>query len=216
MANARKFAVFDIDWTMHPAALGTNFIHQLLLDGVVKADFDIERTYAMWRENPGEIFMSHYRDLYKTLIGLPEKSLRPVAEKVGVEAARNLYDFAQTELERLKTENRFIVLISNSPSMTVESFAKAIGADEYAGGDFEFDNEGKLHTMHSTHDRLKSNELQRIVAIHDLDFEDSYGYGDSMDDVSMLELVDHPVAVSPKADLEEVAKERGWRIVDVG
>ncbi|MCA9308888.1 HAD family phosphatase [Candidatus Saccharibacteria bacterium] len=214
-STVNKLAVFDVDWTMHPAALGTNFIHQLLLDGIVKADFDIEATYAMWRENPGDTFMSHYKDLFTSLIGLHEDLLRPVAHKVGVDAAHNLYAYTKTELKKHKDDGRFVILISNSPSMALEAFAHEIGADDYSGGDFEFDTSGKLHTMHSTSERLKSSELERIALLHNLTFDDSYGYGDSRDDISMLELVTHPIAVSPKPELDVHAKAHDWEIVYV-
>ena len=40
-------------------------------------------------------------------------------------------------------------------------------------------------------------------------------YSDSMNDVPLLEKVDHPVATNPDARLRALAEERGWRIVDL-
>jgi HAD superfamily hydrolase (TIGR01490 family) len=40
-------------------------------------------------------------------------------------------------------------------------------------------------------------------------------YSDSMNDVPLLERVDHPVATNPDARLRAVAQERGWRILDL-
>ena len=40
-------------------------------------------------------------------------------------------------------------------------------------------------------------------------------YSDSMNDVPLLEKVDHPVATNPDARLRSLAEERGWRIVDL-
>jgi HAD superfamily hydrolase (TIGR01490 family) len=40
-------------------------------------------------------------------------------------------------------------------------------------------------------------------------------YSDSMNDVPLLERVDHPVATNPDARLRALAEERGWRIVDL-
>ena len=40
-------------------------------------------------------------------------------------------------------------------------------------------------------------------------------YSDSMNDVPLLEKVDHPVATNPDARLRELAVQRGWRILDL-
>lgn len=40
-------------------------------------------------------------------------------------------------------------------------------------------------------------------------------YSDSMNDVPLLERVDHPVATNPDARLRAVAQQRGWRILDL-
>jgi HAD superfamily hydrolase (TIGR01490 family) len=40
-------------------------------------------------------------------------------------------------------------------------------------------------------------------------------YSDSMNDLPLLESVDHPVATNPDARLRAIAGERGWRILDL-
>ena len=40
-------------------------------------------------------------------------------------------------------------------------------------------------------------------------------YSDSINDLALLEKVDHPVATNPDAPLRAIAHERGWRILDL-
>jgi phosphoserine phosphatase len=40
-------------------------------------------------------------------------------------------------------------------------------------------------------------------------------YSDSLNDLPLLERVDHPVATNPDARLRPIALERGWRILDL-
>lgn len=47
------------------------------------------------------------------------------------------------------------------------------------------------------------------------DFERSWFYSDSINDLPLLEWVSDPVAVSPDARLRKVAKERGWMVMEV-
>jgi phosphoserine phosphatase len=46
------------------------------------------------------------------------------------------------------------------------------------------------------------------------DYE-SWFYSDSLNDLPLLELVDHPVAVDPDATLLEKAQSRGWDIISL-
>ncbi len=48
---------------------------------------------------------------------------------------------------------------------------------------------------------------------HHLD--DSYFYSDSHNDLPLLELVDHPVAVDPDDKLTAIATERGWSVISL-
>ena len=45
------------------------------------------------------------------------------------------------------------------------------------------------------------------------DFERISVYSDSLNDLSLLERATDPVATNPSAELEAVARERGWRIL---
>jgi HAD superfamily hydrolase (TIGR01490 family) len=47
----------------------------------------------------------------------------------------------------------------------------------------------------------------------DLDWEHSFAYADSIHDLSMLELVGHPVVVHPNQGLHNHALEHGWEII---
>ena len=40
-------------------------------------------------------------------------------------------------------------------------------------------------------------------------------YSDSMNDVPLLEKVEHPVATNPDARLRALAQQKGWRILDL-
>jgi HAD superfamily hydrolase (TIGR01490 family) len=45
---------------------------------------------------------------------------------------------------------------------------------------------------------------------------DSYFYSDSLNDLALLEQVNHPVAVTPDDDLKAIAEARNWKIIDLG
>ena len=48
----------------------------------------------------------------------------------------------------------------------------------------------------------------------DVNLSSSYAYGDRVQDIPMLEMVGHPVAVYPDNELLTYANDRGWRVID--
>ena len=48
------------------------------------------------------------------------------------------------------------------------------------------------------------------------DLVGSYFYSDSLNDLALLQEVDHPVTVNPDEQLKAIAESRGWKIIDLG
>lgn len=66
--------------------------------------------------------------------------------------------------------------------------------------------EGKVERLH----QWLASRGQRLS-----EFRASWFYGDSINDLPMLEQVTHPVAVDPDERLGSIARERGWPIVSL-
>ena len=58
----------------------------------------------------------------------------------------------------------------------------------------------------------KSRALEAAAATHNLDLAQSYAYGDSAADISMLESVARPAAVNPQRRLAQIAQQNSWPI----
>ena len=63
-------------------------------------------------------------------------------------------------------------------------------------------------------DEARAQWLKRYAQDHGLDLSRSYGYGDSVADVSWLSLVGHPYAVNPDLPLYRRAKKAHWPVED--
>lgn len=61
----------------------------------------------------------------------------------------------------------------------------------------------------------KVTRLNRWMAENGHSLEDSYFYSDSMNDLPLLELVTHPVAVDPDENLRAEALKRGWAMISL-
>ncbi len=61
----------------------------------------------------------------------------------------------------------------------------------------------------------KVNRLNRWLAEHGMDLQDSWFYSDSHNDVPLLERVANPVAVDPDTILAALAQARGWPVISL-
>jgi hypothetical protein len=55
--------------------------------------------------------------------------------------------------------------------------------------------------------------MQRFADKHDIDMDASYAYSDSASDLPMLRSVGNAVVVNPDAELLEIARQEGWRVM---
>jgi len=64
------------------------------------------------------------------------------------------------------------------------------------------------------HGQAKADAVRRLAAREGLDLDRCSAYSDSINDLPMLSLVGHAVAVNPDSALRSEAKEHGWEIRD--
>ena len=64
------------------------------------------------------------------------------------------------------------------------------------------------------HGQAKADAVRALAAREGLDLAKCYAYSDSINDIPMLSLVGHPVAVNPDSALRDEARQRGWEIRD--
>ena len=59
----------------------------------------------------------------------------------------------------------------------------------------------------------KNEMIEQALQGFDIDWENSSAYGDSISDITVLELVGNPVAVRPESRLQVIAEDRKWEIL---
>ncbi len=58
----------------------------------------------------------------------------------------------------------------------------------------------------------KANAIYNLSQKLDIDLSQSYAYGDSISDLSMLTIVSNPIVVNPDYKLKKIAVEKGWPV----
>ncbi len=108
-----------------------------------------------------------------------------------------------------------VVLVTATPIELAIPVARALGMDKAHGTCAQVDEYGRytgeLETV-TLHGAEKGALVQRLAEEQGLSLAASHAYGDSLNDVSMLEAVGYAHAVNPDAGLRRLALERGWAV----
>lgn len=220
MSKQTKIAVFDIDGTIFRKNLQFELINELSWMNVFprKVRDQIVDLYTKWLEHKGtyEQYRLGLVDLYeKNIVGCSVKDVERASKVVVSFHQDRTYVFAEKLIRKLKQENYHMIAISGSPIEIVKEYNNThLKFDAVFGSVYDYNEKGK-YTGESQYEPVKHKGqlLKQYVFEHNLTLEDSFGMGDTESDVSLLELVENPIAFNPNENLRAIAKEKGWRIV---
>ncbi len=215
-------AIFDLDNTLlrgdSDHAWGEYLVEQKAVDST-QFKRDNDRYYQAYLDGTLDIFEF-----------LEQHQLKPLARFDRAILERWRTDFLRTKILPLivpaaralvdshRTKGHTLMIITATNSFITAPIASEFGirhliATEPEEVDGRFT--GKVHGVPSYREG-KVTRLRGWLAEHHEDLVDSWFYSDSHNDLPLLELVDHPVAVSPDAVLASHARVRGWPVVDLG
>lgn len=112
-----------------------------------------------------------------------------------------------------------VVIITATNEFVTRPIAQALGVQHLLAVELEQAGGWYTGAIRGT-PSMREGKVQRMdewLAARGLDWDrvDSTFYSDSLNDVPLLERVDHPVATNPDARLRALATERGWPILDL-
>lgn len=224
----RNLALFDLDHTLLPLdsdQAWTRFFSGLGLDSAdANRPAEIDSYYAQYMA--GTLDMQAYLDY--TLAPLarhPRKQLEHWHTEFMREVIRPAIQPAALNLVNAHREAGDLCCIVTAANVFVTGpIAKTLGVPHLLGieletyhADPEGDYTGKSVGVHS----FREGKIQRTEAwlaslgMSWQDFEKSYFYSDSINDLPLMEYVTDPVATNPDARLRAIAKQRHWPIRDL-
>lgn len=113
-----------------------------------------------------------------------------------------------------------VVITSATNEFVTRPIAQAFGVQELIATELERDANGWFTGALQGQPNMREGKVTRMsewLAARGLSWEtvESTFYSDSMNDVPLLERVNHPVATNPEPRLRALAQERGWRVLDL-
>ena len=214
-----NLALFDLDYTL----LNGDSDHawgQFLVDaGVVDGDVFKKKNDEFWAQyKAGTLDVHEYLEFALAMIaGKTPEELKPLhdrymAEKIEpmvTEAALALVDRHKDDLCAVVTATNSFITTPVAARFGVAHLIACVA--EIADGRYT----GKLSGVPSFREGKVTRVEQWLAAMgrNLADFERSYFYSDSLNDLPLLSVVSHPVAVNPDATLREHALTQGWPIL---
>lgn len=113
-----------------------------------------------------------------------------------------------------------VAIVTATNEFVTRPIAGLFGVDELIAVELERDAGGWITGEIAGVPSMREGKVVRVnqwLAARGLDWLDveTTFYSDSMNDLPLLEQVDHPVATNPDPRLRTLALERGWRILDL-
>lgn len=218
-----KVAIFDFDGTLYPKETFPLMMKHL------KAHPAYRKKYRHLFMKILPVYCSYKLKLY------PEQKMKEYSMRSYINSFQNCSekeinqfflevatkmenDLSTTVIDRIKKhqeEGYYVMLVSGAFVPLLTTVTKELRFNSIVGTKVPIKNnhyDKKTPVIH-IHGSRKKDEIFAHLANDEIDWENSYAYGDSIADIDVLELVGNPVAVKPEQRLAEVAKKRQWEIL---
>ncbi|MBL4826689.1 MAG: HAD family hydrolase [Spongiibacteraceae bacterium] len=124
---------------------------------------------------------------------------------------------ADALLAKHRAQGDFLLIITATNEFVTEPIAHALGVDHLIATIPQFKNGAYTGKVEGT-PTFQGGKVERLkqwlkTSGHTLD--NSYFYSDSINDLPLLRVVEHPIAVDPDQRLTEHAKQQGWPIISL-
>lgn len=218
MNKTPYLAIFDLDETLiaaDSASLWSVFIVEkgLASESLLAEEQELMKAYAK-----GTLDMHDYMQAtLKPIAGMASSSLdKLVDEFIELKIRPALYPDAVTRIQWHKRRGDKVLIISATGEHLVTPIAEMLGADDSIAINLEQIN--GIITGNTTgtlsYQQGKVVRMKAWLADQDIQFKGSYGYSDSINDLPLLDSVDHPFAVNPDPALALHAQMQEWTIMD--
>lgn len=220
MKSRQPVAAFDIDGTVFRSSLLIELVEELVKREIFppKARNSYKDAHEDWLNRKGEYgpfiqrvvlsFATHAK-------GLPYGELADVAGEI-IEAKRDrTYRYTRDLIQDLKKQGYYLLAISHSPKFIVDGFGYELGFDKSYGTWYDTGASNRF-TGEIIDEHVIMNKgavFLRALEKENLQLAGSVGVGDTESDISMLSLVETPIAFNPNRLLYRHAKKHDWQIV---
>ncbi len=211
--------VFDLDGTLIHCDSSSQFCHFCVSKGLVKdPDYLTKEREVMNSYSAQKMQIEDYIKIQlEPLLGLSKEQVAQLSDEfVETQAGQYIYQQGREIIKSYLEAGDRVVIVSATAEFIVKAVAKSLGVEDVIAIQIEEDGVGYSDRVKGTpsYREGKVTRLKAWLAQEQLSLDQSYFYSDSINDLPLLELVDHPVATNPDAKLKALAEGEGWEILE--
>lgn len=204
-------AFFDIDGTLYRDSLMIEHFKKLVKYEVFDPNLwhsHVKLTYEMWKKRRGDYddYMLELASLYiDSLKGLNMAEIEFIADQVINLKGDSVYAYTREQIRWHHKQGHHVFFISGSPEFLVKKMASKYKATDYKGTTYVIDEYGHFtgNVIQMWDAESKDKAIKELVDKYNIDLLQSYAYGDTNGDFSMLSQVGNPIAINPTSELLE-------------
>jgi len=217
-----KLTLFDLDGTLLPIDSDHAFGEFMVRLGWADAQEHGRRNDEFFRDyQAGRLDMDAYIDFATAAWrGRPQSDIEAASARFMAEViAPALREPARALIDRHRRAGERVAIVTATNDFITRPIARAFGVDDLIATELERDASGRATGRVRGVPALREGKITRVrqwLGEVGSSFEDCCAitfYGDSTNDLPLLEQVTHPVATNPGPALARIAAERGWPIV---
>jgi HAD superfamily hydrolase (TIGR01490 family) len=182
---------------------GNNAFYARYQAGTLDIHEYIEYCTRPWRGRPAaELAAAHDRFMNEDIL----PAIRPVAMDL---------------VRQHQAQGDLVAMVTATNEFVTGPIAQAFGVDHLLAVRLERDAAGHVTGRIAGTPSFRDGKVTRTAEwLADMglafgDFERIHMYSDSANDLPLMEQATHPVATNPAPSLETIARERGWRILQL-
>jgi HAD superfamily hydrolase (TIGR01490 family) len=167
---------------------------------------EVRDYYLKWDKRIGNYddYLMKMADIYiEAVKGLHKTQVEFIAQNVIKQKGDRVYTYTRDMIAWHKKQGHKVITISGSPVELVKEMAIKHGFDDYRGTIYLMDSNhhytGELVPMWDRDN--KQLAIDYFVEKYNIDLSQSYAYGDTAGDFTMLKTVGNPRAINPTREL---------------
>ncbi|AAK78244.1 MULTISPECIES: HAD-IB family hydrolase [Clostridium] len=204
-----KAAFFDIDGTLYREGLISEVFKKLIKYEIIDEEKwykEVRPEFEKWDNRKGDYddYLLKMTEIYvDALNGLSKSQVEFIASQVVNQKGERVYTYTRDRIKWHKERGHKIITISGSPIELVRNMAEKYGFDDYRGAEYLLDENdvytGEVIPMWDS--KSKERAVHELEAKYNIDLGESYAYGDTSGDLTMLKMVGNPVCINPTKEL---------------
>lgn len=202
-------AFFDIDGTIYREGLITEVFKKIVKYDLVSDDKwinEVRPAFDKWDKRQGDYddYLIKMVDIYTEAIkGMNHYHIDHIAKTVIEQKGDRVYTFSRERIKWHKEQGHVVIAISGSPLELVKEMAKKYEMDDCRGTIYKLDEEGAYsgEVIPMWNAESKQKAILELQEKYNIDLSQSYAYGDTSGDLTMLKNVGEPHAINPTREL---------------